>query len=615
MKKKCIIFITLVFVFTAFIAFGQNNDTEDTGNAEPSAWYNKSVALVVSVGEYENGRSKLSESNENVTRLTGALKAHGFEVITLSDAQATGSNILRQIETNIPAKVDVNERFVFYFSGCGKTRIDKGSGKRTGYLIPAAGGKPGLSDDWAGYIPMDALRAKIIDKLPGRHVLMVFDFRSSDPDMVKSGGTTESVNYWLGQPAINVLIAQDAGQSTPAGTFADEFTRAIDGSADGVGGQRDGYVTFIELAAHLKAQIPSGAPGFSLSFGWWDGTSQMLFRHANTVEPSDAPPEPAALADSADSPEKSKHYPSVRSILSSLGRKRREKEASESKDQVRLEEIRKKYTDLQQLRENLSISKVKKYKEYKLFLVEYPDDNPYYEQVTQWVEESCDPDCMDMIRRAWLAVPTTKNACEEHKDYDYFPKGGMQAFACHLLSFAPYKVLSELSGMDVFLKGPHTNEKLNFSSKNSFGYYNPEFVKWMVDNAVPAAKDAAFRKATQWIYDKYVAELAEIFYLTYQKILKEPECFERQKKEFQILLDTDSLQWAYYTKYFFFMNDKFCENPDGGFSFFYKNGFDKGVNGAVVATSFMFWVRRSIDGTMDEFYRGLVKLRETYKKS
>ena len=65
-------------------------------------------------------------------------------------------------------------------------------------------------------------------------------------------------------------------------------------------------------------------------------------------------------------------------------------------------------------------------------------------------------------------------------------------------------------------------------------------------------------------------------------------------------------------KHFYFMNDGFCGHADEGFSYFYEHDFAAGFDGNVVKSCTAFWIRRSIDGTDDEFYAGLETLIRTY---
>ena len=113
---------------------------------------------------------------------------------------------------------------------------------------------------------------------------------------------------------------------------------------------------------------------------------------------------------------------------------------------------------------------------------------------------------LQLARDIWQRLAQTHNTCPD--SYDYHPEGGLRMFACHLRALVPYRTLHEASGLSVFLSGPHTDTELSLTSDKSFGYYNPELVRWMVEHLVPGAHDSAFRAATQGHYDTYVREKA-----------------------------------------------------------------------------------------------------------
>ena len=213
------------------------------------------------------------------------------------------------------------------------------------------------------------------------------------------------------------------------------------------------------------------------------------------------------------------------------------------------------------------------------------------------------------VQDVWTHLDRTYNSCPN--EYDYYPKGGMRIFACHLRSLVSYETLHDSSGFDIFVSGPHTNAALNLKSPNSFGHYNPRFVRWMADHVVPEDRNSALRAATQDHYDQYVRPLARIFFATYQKIQREPACFRREKQRYLAALTRGKVPDMFVERYFFFMNEKFCNRPNDK-NYFYRHGFDAGYDGNVTKTCVGFWIRRGIDGTMDEFYRGLEKLLAAY---
>ena len=211
-------------------------------------------------------------------------------------------------------------------------------------------------------------------------------------------------------------------------------------------------------------------------------------------------------------------------------------------------------------------------------------------------------------RNVWERLDETTNTCDE---FDYFPDGGMRIFSCHVASIMPepYELLQRLSGEPAFLRGPHTTSDLSLTETTSFGYYNPRFVNWMVDHLIPGAESAVFRRMTQPVYDRYVKPLATIFFVTYHKIRANPACFDREVANYASLIESGEFGLYYYERFYSFMNELFCDNPDGGI------GGDGGYDGNVVNTSVAFWIRRAIDGTIDEFYRGLEKLVRTYDRN
>ena len=392
MKKRLIAVLGLALVVLISAALAQNKGP-GFSTANGGQWYDRSVALVVGISQYGNGWSSLTEPRNDANRVAQALQAQGFEVIKLTDTQASRANIMRQIETVIPAKVGKNGRFIFYYSGHGQTEVAARSGRQLGYIIPADGRMTGGTDDWSSYISMDALRGQINNKIPAKHVLVIFDSCFSGTALTKSGTMTGNVNYFLGQPAINVLTAGDAGQPTPDGAFSYDFVNAINGSADGVGGQRDGYVTFAEVGTYLQAQIPAKVPGLSPSFGWWDGTSQMVFQYGGS-----APPPPVAV--------KPEPVPDLSGYDALAQAEQQKAEAAESVKRSKQKAAQSAYSKVKEYKESASYNKSTKKALYQKFLSDYGDksDNPWYDEVNGWLNQADAPEGMAWIPGGWFTM-------------------------------------------------------------------------------------------------------------------------------------------------------------------------------------------------------------------
>jgi hypothetical protein len=211
-------------------------------------------------------------------------------------------------------------------------------------------------------------------------------------------------------------------------------------------------------------------------------------------------------------------------------------------------------------------------------------------------------------RKTWLGLGETHNTCEEV--FDYHPTGGMLVTYCHMLSIVGWdRVLAE-APRPIFLAGPHPEGTLDHQNPTTFGHYNPEFVRWLHHQLIPAARDAAFREQTQPLYDQFLQPLARIFYLTHEKLARDPRsCMTQELREYQAAMAR--AEQYYYERWFFFMNDAFCAHA-GDPNYFYNNGFDGGVDGNVVKSAVGFWLRRELDGTRALFFDALVTLLESY---
>lgn len=199
------------------------------------------------------------------------------------------------------------------------------------------------------------------------------------------------------------------------------------------------------------------------------------------------------------------------------------------------------------------------------------------------------------------------------QDYDYFPEGGIRSFWCHRPQRLTLAALRTLAGVDIFALGPHPRDDLALDVANDFGHYNPAFVRWLVETGGPSARGSAAQKATQIVYDASVKPLAEIFWRTYEKAKADAACFDREKTAYADLIKRKKLPADYYEKWFFFMNPYFCDNRPKAATFYYDNAFDAGVSGNVTKTVIGFWLRRSLDGSIDELAKGLKSVLASYQ--
>lgn len=204
-----------------------------------------------------------------------------------------------------------------------------------------------------------------------------------------------------------------------------------------------------------------------------------------------------------------------------------------------------------------------------------------------------DPASFKEIKHIWQSLSQTSNHCPEL--LDSFPNGGIRMFYCHVKEFLNYEKIQKLAGVPVFLQGPHHDKELQLEASDHFGYYNPDFVKWLTHFLIPALEDKAFRETTQDIYDQFIEPLAQTYYVVHENLVKHPDFLKKEQDAYLEALKSRNLAKDYYEKYFNFSN-------------LYKKGFE----GHQVKTSVAFWIRRFIDGTEKEFFTGLTTLMTVY---
>ncbi|MCV6636449.1 hypothetical protein [Candidatus Albibeggiatoa sp. nov. NOAA] len=197
------------------------------------------------------------------------------------------------------------------------------------------------------------------------------------------------------------------------------------------------------------------------------------------------------------------------------------------------------------------------------------------------------------ITEAWVSLGQTKNQCPDL--YDYFPKGGMLSFYCHAKGLLDLNDLQKMADMPVFLSGPHKNNLPDLEAGQDFAHYNPEFVQWLTENLIPAADDEELRELTQPFYDQYVQPLARTYYQSYQSLQENADYFAEETKLYADAVKKRQLPDYYYEKFYDF-----------------ADLYESGYNGNVVKGAVAFWIRRNVDGTIDQFVAGLEKLLSTY---
>lgn len=167
-------------------------------------------------------------------------------------------------------------------------------------------------------------------------------------------------------------------------------------------------------------------------------------------------------------------------------------------------------------------------------------------------------------------------------------------FYCAAQAYLDYEKLQAISGLPVFIQGPHS-KALELNNPHSFGHYDKDFVKWLRENVIPAAQTPAFRELFKFFYLNHVKQPARTYYAVHERLFANQEYLAKEQLTYVRLLKTEGISRGYGYEYAHFAGLK-------------EQGFD----GTMVKEAVLFWIRRVTDGTEQEFFLGLKTLLEIY---
>jgi Caspase domain len=213
--------------------------------------------LVVGISRFDNFASLPTEKDPLRMR-DFLIHEAGFDYVhMLTDEKATKTRIDELMQDILPAMIDENDQFLFYWSGHGETRA-RPQGGHLGYLPLASSSKGGFStmvsmkdiQDW------DEL-------LEAKQALFLLDacFSGLAGHTSKAGPRDLQIDQ-LAKPAHHLISAGTGDEQTIAGDrwggsiFTDAILRGVRGEADAeTSYPRDGVVSLTELVGYVKTRV------------------------------------------------------------------------------------------------------------------------------------------------------------------------------------------------------------------------------------------------------------------------------------------------------------------------------------------------------------------------
>lgn len=227
-------------------------------NLFKKSYYDKSYAVVVGVGDYEDsahfGQLPADKDAENMRDYL--LNEGGFdEVYFILNPTVKSRAIEKLMQNELPKKIKANDRFLFYWSGHGATRPS--NSKPVGYL-PFADSS---ADDYSSMLGMKAL-ADWDDLIPAKQTLYLLDACFSGAAGWKSKGEAQDLTLeQIARPSRQILTAGGADEQAIAFDHGSLFTNAVleglRGAADfgSSAFPKDGIVSIKELEKHVRNRV------------------------------------------------------------------------------------------------------------------------------------------------------------------------------------------------------------------------------------------------------------------------------------------------------------------------------------------------------------------------
>jgi len=169
---------------------------------------------------------------------------------------------------------------------------------------------------------------------------------------------------------------------------------------------------------------------------------------------------------------------------------------------------------------------------------------------------------------------------------DTYLETGFRAKYAMAKKYASVELMERAFGKKVFLSGPHGRD-MNFKSTSDFGHYNPAFLNDLHTALEQSLDNDYFAQIAEYLLDEDLSIMFESYATAYVYLQDHPEKMEELKKAYLAELAKPST------------SEGALNTPLGQIPEFETSN----VDWYDAYTAAAFWVRRSIDGTDDEFVK------------
>lgn len=215
----------------------------------------------------------------------------------------------------------------------------------------------------------------------------------------------------------------------------------------------------------------------------------------------------------------------------------------------------------------------------------------------------------------------------EESEGIYWPGGSAHTIVTQLLKKISMNYLVNQYGKPIFLEGPHTDTSFQLQSLTKFGHYDPAFLTWLDQHLDQILAERDFVERTKSVVSRYLLGTVELYLTSYYYLINNPEIRDEILLDYMMKYKDESLDENHHRA--FFIPSLRKDNPDWNgeakseqYIWYYPEAttqFDwiltrmnEKWQYLPVGSAIMFWMRRSIDGTDQQFVDLLTKFYRGY---
>lgn len=229
-----------------------------------------------------------------------------------------------------------------------------------------------------------------------------------------------------------------------------------------------------------------------------------------------------------------------------------------------------------------------------------PDNPDAYFPLLETLKELGDEESLQQVQVAQAQALVKSTWLSLDPRTPPFQLGIRALYSGWLKANISYPQMLRLTGLPVFLQGPHDENQLDLNVAHDFGRYNPEFLKWLEQHLMPVLEHPSFVALAQPRYKIFLKHIGRTYYKAFRRFDRDQQFRKEQARLYEKENEARAIGASGNNVPF---HKRYHLDPD-------QLGPDE--NARHRSEAFGFWLRRSLDGTFDQFGMLMIRLLKQF---